>query len=107
MNGIIGLETYFPVSYTTLVLGGCVTLDKLIELMSCNAAKILGDAERGTLRVGAAADIAVFDLAEPYIIDPEKFRSKGRNTPFAGWEVYGRCLATVCGGEVIYREREN
>ena len=107
MNGIIGLETSFPVSYTTLVMGGCVTLDKLVELMSCNAAKILGDSERGTLRVGAAADVAVFNLSEPYIIDPENFKSKGRNTPFAGWEVFGKCLMTVCGGEVIYREREN
>ena len=107
MNGIIGLETSFPVSYTTLVRGGIVTLPKLVELMSSNAAKILGDSQRGTLRVGAAADVAVFDVETPWIIDPEQFRSKGRNTPFAGWEVYGKCLMTVCGGKVIYRESEN
>ena len=44
---------------------------------------------------------------ERWTVDPEEFASKGRNTPFAGWEVYGKCRMTLCGGKVIYREREN
>lgn len=102
MNGIIGLETSFPVSYTALVRGGHIDLDKLIRLMSCNGAAILRDDSRGTLRVGAAADVAVFDIDTPYVIDPASFKSKGRNTPFEGMEVYGRTLLTICGGKIVY-----
>ena len=102
MNGIIGLETSFPVSYTALVKGGHIGLDKLIRLMSCNGAAILRDNSRGTLRVGAAADVAVFDIRTPYVIDPAIFKSKGRNTPFEGMEVYGRTLLTICGGSTVY-----
>ncbi|MBQ3131096.1 MAG: dihydroorotase [Clostridia bacterium] len=102
MNGIIGLETSFPVSYTALVRGGHIDLERLIRLMSTNPAAILHDGYRGTLRVGAAADVAVFDIDTPYVIDPASFKSKGRNTPFEGMEVYGRTLLTICGGKIVY-----
>lgn len=103
LNGVIGLETAFPVSYTALVKGGHIELGRLIRLMSSNPAHILGDSERGTLRVGAAADVAVFDISAPYEICPDEFNSKGRNTPFEGMNVYGRTLLTICGGNVAYR----
>lgn len=103
LNGVIGLETSFPVSYTALVRGGHIRLDRLIELMSCNPARILGDDSRGTLRPGAAGDVAVFDIATPYSICADTFRSKGRNTPFEGMEVYGKTLMTICGGNIVYR----
>ena len=103
MNGIIGLETSFPVSYTALVRGGHIDLERLIRLMSTNPAAILHDGYRGTLRVGAAADVAVFDIDTPYVIDSASFKSKGRNTPFEGMEVYGRTLLTICGGNIVYR----
>lgn len=103
MNGVIGLETSFPVSYTALVRRGHIDLNRLIELMSTNPAIILKDRSRGTLKVGAAADIAVFDIATPYVIDPSTFKSKGRNTPFEGMEVYGKTLLTISGGRIAYR----
>ena len=102
MNGVIGLETSFPVSYTALVRRGHIDLNRLIELMSTNPARILKDRSRGTLKVGAAADIVVFDIA-PYVIDPSTFKSKGRNTPFEGMEVYGKTLLTISGGRIAYR----
>ena len=103
LNGVIGLETSFPVSYTALVRGGHISLSRLIALMSANPAAILGDGERGNLRVGSAADVAVLDITHPYRIDPAAFRSKGRNTPFAGMEVYGKTLMTIANGKVVYR----
>lgn len=107
LNGVIGLETSFPVSYTNLVRAGHIPLSRLVALMSANPAAILGDARRGTLAVGAHADVAVFDVERPYPIDPAAFRSKGRNTPFAGMEVYGKTLLTVAGGRIVYRNMES
>jgi len=98
--GIVGLETAFAISYTTLVLGGVVTLDELIKLMSVNPAKMLG-VEQG-LHVGAIADIAVFDIDNEYMIDKNVFESKGKNTPFHGRVAHGLTALTVCGGKVTY-----
>lgn len=106
LNGVIGLETSFPVSYTGLVRAGHIPLSRLVALMSANPARILGDPKRGTLAVGAYADVAVFDVERPYRIDPESFRSKGRSTPFAGMEVCGKTLLTVAGGRIVYRNME-
>jgi len=101
--GVVGLETAFAVSYTTLVLPKLLTLPELLQLMSTGPAKILGRGYEG-LTVGAPADIAVFDLRRPYTIDAGRFASKGRNTPFDGMEVYGRCALSVCGGQVTFNE---
>ena len=99
--GIVGLETAFAVSYTALVLPGYLTLLELTRLMSAGPVSILGLRREG-LAVGAPADIAVFDIRKPYAIDSGRFASKGRNTPFGGMEVYGRCALTVCGGKVTF-----
>lgn len=104
LNGVIGLETAFPVSYTALVRAGHIPLSRLVALMSANPAAILGDPLRGTLSVGAHADVAVFDVEHPYRIDPALFRSKGRNTPFAGMEVYGKTRLTIAEGRIVYRD---
>lgn len=81
--GIVGLETAFPVLYTELVRKGVITLEKLIELMSINPRKRFGITED--------PGFAVFEIATPYTIDPDGFKTMGRATPFAGWEVYGKC----------------
>ena len=107
LNGVIGVETAFPVSYTGLVRAGHIPLSRLVALMSANPAAILGDVRRGTLAVGAHADVAVFDVERPYRIDPAAFRSKGRSTPFTGMEVYGKTLLTVAGGQIVYRNMES
>ena len=92
--GIVGLETAFPLLYTHLVLPGIISLEKLVDLMAVNPKK--------RFRLDTEDDFSVFDVTEPYRIDPEEFLSKGRATPFAGWEVRGKCLLTVCRGEVAY-----
>ena len=102
--GISGLETSFALSYTELVRGGALTLPELAAKMSANPACIL-NLQGGTLAVGAPADLTVVDLNEKWKIDPTQFVSKGKNTPFAGSEVYGRVKLTVVDGEVKYEEK--
>jgi dihydroorotase len=101
--GIVGLETAFAVSYTELVSTGRMSLRALVEKMSCQPAKVLG-LPGGTLKPGAPADIALFDLNRRWTVRAERFRSKSRNTPFEGWEVAGKPVLTMVGGKVVYRE---
>ena len=96
--GIVGLETAFPLLYTNLVKPGILTLDKLMELMVVNP--------RRRFRIGFDGGFSVWDLDECYAIDPSEFLSMGRATPFAGKEVYGRCLATFCAGQRVYARGE-
>ncbi len=102
--GIVGLETAFPVIYTRLVRTGIISLGRMIELMCDNPRRIfrLG----GALREGEAADIALFDISTPYRIDSREFLSKGRSTPFDGWEVFGRCLLTLKDGHKVWCDEE-
>ena len=85
-NGIVGLETAFPVLYTKLVLPGIMSLEKLVDVMA-DAPRRLLESWTGCKITGTTA----WDLEQKYIIDPEKFESMGKSTPFAGWEVYGLC----------------
>ena len=101
--GISGLETSFALSYTQLVKGGVLTLSELADKMSANLAAIL-NLQGGTLEVGAPADLTIVDLNKAWTIDPKDFVSKGKNTPFAGREVYGRVKYTVVDGDIKYRE---
>ena len=102
LNGIVGLETAFPVLYTGLVLPGILSLPKLIELMSVSPKRRFGVG--GSLEVGGAADLCVFDLDTEYHIDPNEFLSLGRSTPFDGMAVRGKCLMTMLAGEPVYTE---
>ena len=94
--GIVGLETAFSVLYTKLVCPGVLTLEKLIELLAYNPRKRFG--------LCLAEDYSVWDLNAVSVVDPCAFLTKGRATPFAGWEVYGACLATVCDGKTVYQK---
>ena len=100
--GVVGLETAFPVLYTELVKTGVLTLDRLIDAMVTRPARRFGI---GTpvLKEGAPADLTVFDLNESYKIDPADFLSMGRATPFAGRTVFGKCMLTLCGGEIAWQ----
>ncbi len=93
--GIVGLETAFPVLYTKLVLPGILSMEKLLELLVWNPRK------RFSIPLGE--DFSVWDLNAEYTVDPAEFLSKGRATPFAGWQLRGRCLATVCSGKIVYQ----
>ena len=95
LMGVVGLETAFPVLYTELVMKNIITLDRLVELMSFKPKERFG--------IDTNNDFAVFDISEAYKIDPEDFLSMGRATPFAGREVFGRCLLTVHNGKVVYK----
>ena len=100
--GIVGLETAFPLLYTYLVKPGVLSLDKLVALLHTNPCRRFGIPTGGT--DCTARDFTVFDLHAAYTIDPEEFQSMGRATPFAGWSVQGRCLLTVAGGKVAWRD---
>ena len=100
--GVVGLECAFAVLYTGLVETGVLTLERLTELMSCTPArrfKLPG----GEIKAGSPANLAVFDTDTEYTIDPAKFASKGRATPFEGWRVKGKCLMTVCAGRTVWK----
>ena len=100
--GVVGLEVSFPVLYTNLVKTNIISIEKLIDLMNTNARKIF---KIGTeIKVGENADIAVFDLNQEYDIDSSTFVSKGRATPFDGNHVFGKCILTICDGNVVYEE---
>ena len=100
MNGVVGIETAFPVVYTYLVKTGEITLEKLIEIMSVNPAKRFGlDI---AIAEGKKANLNVFDLNKEYVINPEDFLSMGKSSPFEGFKVNGKCLANVHNGKFIF-----
>ena len=96
--GIVGIETAFPILYTCLVKPGILSLNKLLELLCVNPRRRFG------LPLGT--DYSIWDLNAAYPIDPKDFLSKGRATPFAGWQVSGKCIATICDGKLVYAAPE-
>ena len=104
-NGIVGLETAFAVNLTWLVATGIIDLARLVEKMSCAPARIFRLAG-GTLRRGNVADVTVFDPDAEWTVDPSRFRSKGRNTPYSGQKLKGRVHLTVVDGGVVFRQGE-
>lgn len=99
--GIVGLETAFALLYTDLVLGGALDLATLVRRMSADPARVMG-IERPRIRAGARADLSAFDTESDWVVDPERFRSRSRNTPFGGWRLRGRPVYTVAGGSVAH-----
>ena len=104
-SGMVGLETSLAVSLTALYHTGKLELSDVIRLMTVNPANILR-IPGGRLAIGAEADVTIFDPDEEWVVDPDKFASKGRNTPFAGRAVKGRVKYTIVKGEVIYQDSE-
>ena len=102
-NGIVGLETALAVNITWLVTPGIIDVPLLVERMSCAPARVFG-LPGGSLRPGAPADVTVFDPTLEWTVDATRFRSKGRNTPYAGRTLTGRARITIVGGTVVYRD---
>ena len=102
--GIVGLETAFALTVTEL-LGEYLDMKSLVERMSLSPAKLLKNG-RGTLKEGAVADLVIADINEEYVIDSDKFLSKGKNTPFNGKKVRGKILYTLCNGKVVFKEEK-
>lgn len=99
-NGIVGLETAWPLTLT-LVEEGVLSLEAAVAKLTTEPARAFS-LQKGTLAPGADADVAIADLRESWEVDPARFRSKSRNTPFAGWKVKGRIRTTIVGGRVVY-----
>lgn len=102
-NGIVGFETAFALGYTYLVKPGHITAKRLAELMCYNPSNIL-KLGRGGLNVGDDADLAVFDLENEFVFDKNKMLTKGRNTPYDGFKLYGETILTIMGGKVTYEK---
>ena len=92
--GIVGIETAFPVMYTHFVKTGRMTMERLMELLVTNP--------RNRFNLPLGGDFSIWDLNEETVIDPKDFISQGKATPFEGWRVYGKCIATICDGKIVY-----
>lgn len=99
--GVVGLETAFPVLYTKLVKTGVISLERLVQMMSVCPREIFGLAG-GKIEPGAPADLCLIDPERVFTVEPDKFKSKGRATPFAGMQLQGVNLLTLRRGEIVY-----
>ncbi|MBQ4639386.1 MAG: dihydroorotase [Clostridia bacterium] len=97
LMGVVGLETAFAVMYTHFVKPGIMSLEKLVDMMCVNPRERFG--------LPFKNDFTVFDVSKACKIDPDTFLSLGRATPFAGMEVYGECVLTVCDGKAVYQKK--
>ena len=99
LMGVVGLETAFPTLYTGLVKTGIITLDELVKLMSKNPRERFG--------IESNVGFSVWNLDEEYTVIPSEFATMGRSTPFEGARVFGKNIATVCDGKLVYLEGAN
>lgn len=102
--GISGLETAFSVINTFLIQTGIITMKALVNYMSMNPARILGISNG--IRVGATADIVIVNPHEEYTVDKEKFKSKGKNTPYHGMKLKGVVEYTIVEGQIRYQKNK-
>jgi len=105
-NGVIGLETALPLVMTRLVHTRKMTPTRMVEIMSVNPARILG-IDAGTLSVDAPADVTVIDPERLWMVEPGRFYSKSRNTPFGGLSLRGACAMTIVSGQRVYESSES
>ncbi len=99
--GVVGLETALALALR-LIQEGALTPLQMVARMSLAPAAILGLKERGSLAPGMAADLTIVDPEREWVVDPEKFQSKARNTPFAGWNLRGQVIKTIVDGRVVF-----
>ncbi len=103
LNGIVGLETAFPVVYTRLVKTGIISLEKLVEIMSVNASKRFNLGIE--IKEGATANLCVYDLEKEYKVDPSEFESMGKSTPFKDMKVFGECVLNIVNGKKVWEKQ--
>lgn len=99
--GVVGLETSLGLVITKLIEPGHLDWSNALAKMTCNPARILG-LSKGTLAIGADADVTIIDPHVHWTVDPSKFHSKSTNTPFAGWELHGRAVMVIVGGRIRF-----
>ena len=95
--GIVGIETAFPLLYTYLVKENVITMERLLELLVYNPRK--------RFNIPLNCDFSIWDLKQTYFVEPEEFQSMGKSTPFTGWRVWGKCLATVSDSKLVWLEK--
>ncbi len=100
-NGVVGLETALGLALS-LVHRGVISAARMVEMMALNPARLLRLSAGGSLAVGSPADITIIDPDCEWTVDPETFRSKSRNTPFAGLRLKGKATTTIVGGEIVF-----
>ena len=93
--GIVGLEIAFPIIYTHLVKTGIITLEKAVELLCDNPRK--------RFNINGGCDFTVWDLNCDYVVNPDEFLSMGKATPFQGEKLFGKCIATIHNGKIVYK----
>ena len=103
-NGIVGLETSLAAVLTGLYHTGKISLEKVIDIMAVKPREILGLPQE-KIQKGARANIVLADLEKEWTVDPEKFKSKGRNTAFKGMKLRGRPVGTITDGKLRYMEK--
>lgn len=99
--GVVGLETAFAVLNTKLVKTGIISLEKLVDMMSVKPREIFG-IDGGKIAVGEVANLCLLDADKEWTVDPDKFVTMGRATPFEGWKLQGENLLTIQRGEIVY-----
>jgi dihydroorotase len=102
--GLIGLETALALAITVLHRRKEIPLRRIVELLSSNPARIVNLRGRGTLAVGSIADVVLFDPKASWTYDARLTRSRSRNTPFDGWQLFGKVMATIVAGRVMFRQ---
>ena len=102
-NGVVGLETSLAATLTQLYHTGKMTLAQIVRVMCVNPRTILG-IDGGTLGIGDTADIAVVDLNEEWVVDPQKLHSKSKNTCFKGMTLKGKVKYTIVDGKVVFED---
>ena len=100
--GITGLETALGLAISELCKKRGMPLKRIVELLTTNPGRILALGDRGRLNVGAPGDITIFDPKKQWTYDAKQTRSKSRNTPFGGWKLTGKVVATIVGGKIVY-----
>ena len=105
-SGMVGLETALAVALTYLYHTGDMALSDILRRMTINPACILRLPTKGRLAIGSDGDVVIFDPDEAWTVEPNRFASKGRNTPFGGKTLRGKVKYTIVGGEIVYREGE-
>ncbi|MEA4815521.1 MAG: dihydroorotase [Lachnospiraceae bacterium] len=102
--GIPGLETAFPVMYTKLVKTNIIALEKLIEIMQVNPGRIFGIGN--SVKIGQPADLTVFNLNNSFLVNPDKFYTKAKITPFKGMKLFGECIMTMVDGNIVWQKEQ-
>ncbi len=100
-NGIVGFETAFGLSFTYLVKEGIISIEKLVRLMSVNPSDLL-KLGRGNLSYGSPADITIVDVGNEYEFKCSQMLSKATNSPYDGWNIFGKSVYTIVGGKIAY-----